>query len=403
MSSKEKAAIWKSAEEALVSGDALTLERLLRDHDALFREQRPDSSWCGGLSAEYSRGDVKAIIAREHHFQNWGEFSEYQTALKEKDSPEAQFEAAVEAIINGDIDTLERLLRDNRTLVHARSKRKHHSTLLHYVGANGVEGFRQKTPHNAVKVAEILLNAGAEIDSMADMYGGSTTLGLIATSIHPVIAGVQLPLMELFLARGARIDGGFEEVNKGGYTHGAVNGCLANGRPKAAEFLAARGARLDLEGAAGVGRLDVVRSFFNEDGSLKATATEAQMKSGFNWACEYGRTDVVEFLVQKGIKLGEIHRGETGLHWAAYAGHADIVKLLLERNAPIEVRDESWHNTPLGWALHGWIHPPNEQAQRSYYDVVALLLGAGASVDPKWLSNEKVRGDERMRATLQQK
>jgi hypothetical protein len=235
------------------------------------------------------------------------------------------------------------------------------------------------------------------------MYGGSTTLGLIATSIHPVIAGVQLPLIELFLARGARIDGGFEEVNKGGYTHGAVNGCLANGRPQAAGFLAARGARLDLEGAAGVGRLDVVKGFFNQDGSLKANATEAQMKSGFNWACEYGRTDVVEFLVQKGIKLGELHRGETGLHWAAYAGHADIVKLLLEQNAPVEVRDESWHNTPLSWALHGWIHPPNEQAQRSYYDVVALLVGAGASVDPKWLATEKVRGDERMRVALSPK
>ena len=37
---------------------------------------------------------------------------------------------------------------------------------------------------------------------------------------------------------------------------------LANGRMEAAELLAARCAPLDLEGASGVGRLDLVQSFF---------------------------------------------------------------------------------------------------------------------------------------------
>ena len=60
-----------------------------------------------------------------------------------------------------------------------------------------------------------------------------------------------------------------------------VNACLANGRPNAAEFLGRRGARLDLDEAAGVGRLDIVKSFFNEDGSLKGDATKAQMESGW--------------------------------------------------------------------------------------------------------------------------
>jgi hypothetical protein len=36
---------------------------------------------------------------------------------------------------------------------------------LHYIGANGVEGERQKTPANAVEVARILLDAGAEESS----------------------------------------------------------------------------------------------------------------------------------------------------------------------------------------------------------------------------------------------
>src|SRR5206468_1378191 len=100
---------------------------------------------------------------------------------------------------------------------------------------------------------------------------------------------------------------------------------------QAAEHLASRGARLDLEGAAGVGRLDVVKSFFNADGSLKPPATPQQLKVGFTWACEFGRTEVVDFLLENGMGLTEQLKrdGETGLHWAAYGGHADIVRLLL--------------------------------------------------------------------------
>src|SRR5258707_12386456 len=41
----EKAAIWKSAEDALVAGDDTTLDRLLREHDKMFRTERPRSSW----------------------------------------------------------------------------------------------------------------------------------------------------------------------------------------------------------------------------------------------------------------------------------------------------------------------------------------------------------------------
>src|SRR5438309_1874431 len=128
--------------------------------------------------------------------------------MKDARSPVAQFEPAIDAIIIGDVATLERLLRASPWLVRARSTRKHHSTLLHYVGSNGVEGFRQRTPKNIVKVAELLLGAGADINATADMYGGgSDTLGLAATSIHPVTAGVQEELMAFLLARGASLGG----------------------------------------------------------------------------------------------------------------------------------------------------------------------------------------------------
>src|SRR5262249_35818779 len=186
--------------------------------------------------------------------------------------------------------------------------------------------------------------------------------------------------------------------------------CLPNGRGEAAEFFASHGARLDLEGAAGVGRLDVVKSFFNNDGSLKSTATQQQLKDGFAWACEFGRTSVVEFLLQKSIDVDTKlkHDGQTGLHWAAAGGHVDTVKLLLLRGAQVDVKDENFSKTPLGWALYGW-GASGSSGRADYYEVVALLSQAGAKLDPEWYEDnevhrrgveEKMRSDPRMLAAL---
>ena len=122
------------------------------------------------------------------------------------------------------------------------------------------------------------------------------------------------------------------------------------------------------------------------------------------WACEYGRTSVVAFLLEKGMRIDARPHGETGLHQAAYGGHAAIVNLLLKRNAPVDVKDRRYDNTPLGWALHGWLYPPPEAERRNHWNVVALLVAAGATVDRQWLENDeegqRVRADRRMLAAL---
>ena len=88
------------------------------------------------------------------------------------------FEIAVDAVVGGDASVLARLLGQRPELVRERSSRAHHASLLHYVGANGVEQDRQKTPRNVVEIARLLLTAGAEVDAEADLYGGGvTTLG----------------------------------------------------------------------------------------------------------------------------------------------------------------------------------------------------------------------------------
>ena len=356
--------------------------------------------------ARVTRADAQCVVARWYGFEDWPALAEFVETVGRKDSLAWQFESAVEAIITGDVPTLKRLLRDNPELVRARSTREHHATLLHYVAANGVEGYRQRTPKNAVEIAEILLKAGAEVDADLD-YGsmrrryperaGSAPLGMVATSVHPAVAGVQIKLLEILLQYGASVDG-----LPGGWN--PVIAALHNGRGQAAEFLAKRGARLDLEGAAGVGRLDAVKRFFKKDGSLKAIATKSQMESGFMWACEYGRTPVVAFLLENGMPIDAQPHGETGLHQAAYGGHADIVRLLLKRKAPMHIRDKRFGGTPLGWALHGWCYPPPEAKRACHYEVVARLVAAGSKVDPaKELDRpqrQKLRSDARMRAAL---
>jgi hypothetical protein len=171
------------------------------------------------------------VIARSHGFTSWPVLVAHLEQVQRGNSPVADFEAAADAIVSGDVVALRRLVSRNPGLVRERSTREHQATLLHYTSANGVEGYRQRTPKNIVAIADLLLRAGAEVDAQANVYGGgSTTLGLAATSVHPEAAGVQLPLLELLLDRGASI----ESPNLAGNHHTAVAACLANGRPRAA-------------------------------------------------------------------------------------------------------------------------------------------------------------------------
>lgn len=316
------------------------------------------------------------VLARSHGFESWPKFASHLEAVSRADSSVSAFERAADAIVDGDLTTLARLLRENPNLIRARSTREHRATLLHYVAANGVEGYRQQTPSNAVELAELLLTSGAEVDATADLYGGdATTLGLTATSIHPQRAGVQIALLQLMLDRGARMD----RDGSAGNRQPLVKACLANGRGQAAEFLAARGAALDLESAAGVGAIETVRSFFDHNGKLRPDTSDEHLRAGFLWACQFGRNRVVEFLIDRGIDLGAQDRnGQSGLHHAAIGGQLETVKLLLKNGAPLELKNV-YGSTPLGQAL--W-SAYNSDPPRDYVPIIEALLEGGSRIEP---------------------
>lgn len=268
----------------------------------------------------------------------------------------SNFEAAADAIVHGDAPTLKRLLSEEPELIHARSQREHHATLLHYVSANGVEDDRQKTPKNIVEITRILLDSGADVEATANVYGGGcTTFGLTATSGHPERAGVQEPLLTTLLSFGARIDPLL------------VHSCLANGRAKAAEFLAAHDAPIDIAAAAGLGRLELLQAGIQ-------TADPQQLEQGFLYACQYGRNEVVEFLLKNGVGIAAHDRnGQTGLHWAAASRQLDTVKLLLQYNPPIRAKN-TYGGTPLGQAR--WSSQEAGDPD-SYRAVIEALSAAG--------------------------
>jgi ankyrin repeat protein len=347
--------------------------------------------------------DAQWVIAREHAFESWPKFVKHIQALTRTDSPVSSFELAADAIVTGDLVSLKRLLLEDPKLVRARSTREHEAPLLHYIAANGIEDFRQRTPNNILDITAALLGAGAEVDATNQTYGGtSTALGLAATSYHPAKAGVQLELLQKLLNAGACVDGA-----KGGWN--PLVAALHNGRGDAAAFLAARGARLDLEGAAGTDHVDVVASYVDPNGTLKSGATEEQLNYGFIWACEYGRASVVKFLLDRAVQLdGNFLHGQTGLHWAAFGGHTEVVNLLLKANAPVNLKEQSYGGTPLGWAVYGWNNPAPEFKNVHHHDVVERLIHAGAIVDWPWIESpnrgsslaSKLRADPRMMAAL---
>jgi hypothetical protein len=171
-------------------------------------EQFARKTFSRGDTATCALTDAQFVIARAHGFLSWPTFVKHVESLAHGSSSVAAFERAVSAIVTGDAVTLKRVLHDHPKVTRARSTREHRGTLLHYVSANGVEGYRQVSPSNAAEIAEILLAAGADVDAEADVYGGRhTPLGLVATSGPPFIAGVQQEVIDVLQTIVGRVDG----------------------------------------------------------------------------------------------------------------------------------------------------------------------------------------------------
>jgi ankyrin repeat protein len=286
---------------------------------------------------------ARLAVAKDHWYLNWSD-----ALAHGENTVDTRFEAAADAIHDGALDTLRRLLDEEPALVRMRSPFPHRQTLLHHVAANGIEVERQlRSPPNAVDVLRLLIERGADPDATCDSYGGgngTTTLGLLVSSAGPCVAGTQVDLVEALCRSGARVNG----IDDDGIPLWTA---VTFGYTDAAEALARCGARVDnLCLAAALGDLEAVRAYFDIDGTLRTgvapverigangptLAPELVVEYALIWAAAHDRRPVVEFLLTKNpdLRVTEPPFQSTALGVARYMEKDDIIAVLEARTPP---------------------------------------------------------------------
>jgi hypothetical protein len=136
--------------------------------------EREEAVWSAGLRER----DLLDTVARGHGYPSWDAVGPGR--------PAPPFEAALDAMLCGDLMALDASLRADATISRQRSHWGHGATLLHYLAANGTEIHRAVVPANAPDIARLLIDSGADPTSEARMYGGgASALGLLRTSTPP--------------------------------------------------------------------------------------------------------------------------------------------------------------------------------------------------------------------------
>jgi Ankyrin repeats (3 copies)/Ankyrin repeats (many copies) len=302
--------------------------------------------------------DAQLVVAREYGFRNWGELKHRIEQAEEiqRVRPHPGFAAALAALDDGDVDRLRALLASDPSLVHARTNLDppygyfSAATLLHHVAGNP---YRDKPlPPNVVDVARELLAAGADVHARTLGRNGGTTMGLLVTGKQASDMGVTGPLLDLLLQYGAHLD-----LTR----DAALDGSLTNHSPRAAEKMIELGAKADVLAAAALGRMDLLRDFFDRDGRLLARprrgGKEMPERDAIGLALLYayvrGQREAVDCLLEKDGNWNVIGvNNGTALHRAAWEGDLGMVKRLVAKGADIGNRDNPFNSTPLSWAQH---------------------------------------------------
>jgi ankyrin repeat protein len=236
-----------------------------------------------------------------------------------KDDPLAR--ATVEAIQNGDVRTLKRLLDENPGLATARIGGGPDScrpdtitrTLLH-VATDWPGHF----PNGAATIA-MLVDAGADVNAR---FTGPHT----ETPLHWAASSDDVEVLDALLDHGADIEAPGAVISGGTPLADAV----AFGQWRAARRLIARGARATLWQAAGLGLMDRVQGSF----ASSASPAPHEVTKAFWCACHGGQPDSAGYLLERGADINWVGFDRlTPLDAAHRSGAKELANWLRTRGA----------------------------------------------------------------------
>lgn len=137
------------------------------------------------IAAKLTLDDCKKAIANEYGFRRWTEVQHINNRYN------VVFENTVNAMLEGDSETVKKNISEKEGLVNIKSLYGHKATLLHYATSNGVELWRQKVPMNLPEIVDYLIQQGANKKAKMKVYGGEYTAAeLLPSSAHPYDAGI---------------------------------------------------------------------------------------------------------------------------------------------------------------------------------------------------------------------
>jgi ankyrin repeat protein len=360
------------------AGDAATRQRLLQPAHAKERFQNYDPR-----APSLSEADARLLIANQEGYAFWQKYESYLYL-----DPAVQ--TVIAAVRAGKLEALREILHADPAAANPKwvpgfqpPKPIPNDSIPLFCVSEAI--FRGTNAHgNEYEITRALIASGGNIEIAGDLV----LTGAVSFNAVRVV--------EALLDHGAQVDG----VDGDGVPMAYA---MHFGFVKIAELLAGCGAKLDLRFAAGLGQFDLVKSWFNPNGSLKPGAGALADPYGFErkargetafrcertpenilsqalyFACTHNRLDVAEFLLSQGADINAIVPGldfkATVLHRVAtldFGGPAatsktalgaPAIQFLLDHGASVEVRDQEHHGTPIGWAYH---------FQR--YDVFDLLI-----------------------------
>jgi uncharacterized protein len=246
----------------------------------------------------------------------------------------SHYETALNAIITGMVPKLSQLLRAHPQLACHRTKQGR--TLL-----NCVADWPGHWPRR-LESAALLIDAGADINAqVGNVNEGETTL-------QWAVSCNDAALTELLVQAGSPVNGLNDD-------HRPMMQALFYESKDSALILIRHGATVVFESAAGLGRIDVLSSFFDEDGRLlpnlgrhyppvsnptppNEISVSELLEQALVYASINGQTAAAGYLIDRGADPNATPSGFTHklplLTWARH--HPDMVDLLIQRGAAQE-------------------------------------------------------------------